>query len=127
MKNILLDTNFLLIPAQFNVHIFSEIDRIILEKHELFVLDKTIDELNNIIKADHQKLKNKRAAKLALELLQAKDVNIIKTKEDKYVDDIIVELEGYIVATQDIELKKRLKAKDINIITLRGKQRLILT
>ena len=47
MKKIILDTNFLLIPAQFKVDIFDEIDRIMIEKYQLFVLDKTIDELKN--------------------------------------------------------------------------------
>jgi len=123
MKKIILDTNFLLIPAQFKVDIFDEIDRIILEKYELFVLDKTIDELNKIINDKKQKLRNRKAAKLGLQLLKSKKVKIIKTREDLLVDDLIVKLKGYIVATQDIGLKNRIKGK---IITLRAKKKLIL-
>ncbi|ENO12016.1 hypothetical protein MBGDC06_00279, partial [Thermoplasmatales archaeon SCGC AB-539-C06] len=72
MKKIILDTNFLLIPAQFKVDIFDEIDRIILEKYQLFVLDKTIDELKKIIADKKQKMRNRRAAKLGLQLLKSK-------------------------------------------------------
>ena len=124
MKKILLDTNFLLIPFQFNVDIFTEIDRIILNNYKIYVLDKTLEELESIIKDKNQKLKNKNAAKLGLQLVKAKKLNIIKTDSKETVDDIIVNIhEDYIVATQDIELKRRLNAKTI---TLRQKQHLIL-
>ena len=125
VRKIILDTNFLLIPYQFKVDIFSEIDRIILEKYQLYILDKTLDELEKIVKDKEQKGKNKLAAKLALLLVKAKDVKIIKTKKDKLVDDLIVELadKDTIVCTQDTELKKRLPCK---IITLRQKKKLIL-
>ena len=123
MKKIILDTNFLLIPSQFNVDIFAEIDRIVLEKYELYIVDKTIDELEEIINKKDQKQKDKMAAKLALQLIKAKNLKVIKTQEDLIVDDIIVKLKGYTVATQDIGLKKRLKTQ---IITLRSKKKLII-
>jgi len=126
MKKILLDTNFLLIPFQFNVDIFSEIDRIMLEHYALFVLDKTVDELKKIIAGREQKQINKRAAKLALQLIKAKDVKILQTDLDLPVDDIIAGLKGYIVSTQDMDLKRRLKANDVKVITLRAKKKLIL-
>ena len=123
MKKILLDTNFLLIPAKFKVDIFSEIDRLCNFGYKLFIVDKTIGELNNIV--DKQKGKEKAAAKLALLLIKNKKVEIIKTEEGK-VDDIILGLNGYIVATQDKELKRRLKKKDLETITLRQKRYLII-
>jgi len=125
-RKILLDTNFLLIPSQFNIDIFEEIDRIMLESYQLYVLDKTIEELKKIIQDKKQKQKNRRAAKLALQLLKAKKIKILKTKEDLPVDDLIIKLKDYIIATQDIGLKRQLKAKKIKIITLRAKKTLIL-
>lgn len=126
MKRIILDTNFLLIPAQFKVDIFTEIDRIMLEKYELFVLDKTFQELEKIMNDKNQSLKNRNAAKLAVQIIQAKKINQINTEEG-HVDDLIVELAGSdtIIATQDIRLKDRLKNKS-KIITLREKKKLIL-
>lgn len=113
----LLDTNFLLIPAQFKVDIYSE-----LANNQLFILDKTIDELKKIQK--QQSLKHKKAAKLTLDLIKAKKVKIIKTKKGK-VDDLIVEIakkNKYAVATQDKALKQRLKRQNIKVITLRQKK-----
>ena len=75
MYKVLLDTNFLLIPANFRVDIFSEIDRICDFKYQIVVLDKTIDELNKII--EKQKGKHKQAAGLGLKLLKTKHIKIL--------------------------------------------------
>ena len=124
MKKIILDTNFLLIPAQFHVDIFSEIQRIVDFPYQLCVLDKTLDELKKIIA--QQPGQHKAAAKLALALLENKKVKILKTISPLYVDDLLVEYShaGSIIATQDILLKKRLKKP---YIFLRQKKKLILT
>ena len=92
--------------------------------YELFILDKTIMELNKII--EEQKGKDKVAAKLALQLIEGK-VNLIKT-DAGLVDDLIVELadENTFVCTQDMVLKQRLKAKKIAIICMRQQQYLCL-
>ena len=127
MKKILLDTNFLLIPIQFKLDIFSEIDRICNFNYKLHILDKTIDELNNII--EKQKGKNKGSAKFALKLVKLKKINIIKTKEKLTADELIIKKANkkeFIVATQDKFLKKQLKLKNIPLIILRQKKTLIL-
>lgn len=120
MEQIIIDTNFLLIPAQFNVDIFDEIDKIC-TNYKLYIVDKTIDELKKIIDTA-KKASDKRAAKLALDLIKAKDINIIYTAKDKSVDDLIIDLVNkgdYTLATQDKLLKERLKTK---IIVLRQKK-----
>lgn len=124
-RKILLDTNFLLLPAQHKVDIFSELKRICNFNYELFMLDKSIDELANIILEG--KIKDRIAAKVAKALIKSKKINIIKTKEGN-VDDLILEYaikEDFIVATLDSELKKRLKAEKIQLITLRKAKYLI--
>lgn len=125
-KKILLDTNFLLIPAQFGVDIFSEIERICHFPYKLCVLDKTVNELEKIEQT--QKGKHRERAKLALSLIKNKKINIIPSEKGNYVDDIIVGLinSNYIVATQDKELKKRVEAKKVPIISLRQKKYLIM-
>ena len=88
---ILLDTNFLLIPAEFRVDIFSELERLMDRKYKLYILDKTIAELKNIKRL--QKGKNSQAAKTALQLIDNKKLNIINTNSmEGSVDDIISEL-----------------------------------
>lgn len=118
---VILDTNFLLIPYQFKVDIFSEIDRIVLPKHKIYVLDKTLDELKKIMK--EQKGKHKFAAKLGLLLASSKKVEIIKTEDDS-VDNILVKKANKqtLIATQDMILKRRIKRKGAKIITLRAKK-----
>ena len=126
MKKILLDTNFLLIPYQFKVDIFTQIDRIATFKYGLFVLDKNIEELKNIVET--QKGKDRDAAKIALKLIAIKNIGVIKTKSNKKTDDIILELsskENFIVATQDKELKSMLKQKNVPMIILRQKKRVV--
>ena len=127
MKKILLDTNFLLIPAQFRVDIFSEIERICNFNYKLHILDRTTEELDNII--EKQRGKSKDAAKLALKLIKSKKINIIKTKEKSATDTLIIKTAGkkeFIVATQDKFLKKQLKSENIALIVLRQKKRLLL-
>jgi rRNA-processing protein FCF1 len=123
LKKIILDTNFLLIPAQFRVDIFSEIERIADFNYDLCVLDKTIDELKKIM--DEQEGKNKAAAKLALDLVKIKKLKILKTEEG-YVDDLLQEQKEAIIATADQELIRKLKDKGIKIIRLRQKKYLKL-
>jgi len=124
MKKIILDTNFLLIPYQFKVDIFSEIERICDFKYELRIIDKTVDELNKIIK--EQKGKHKEAARFALVLIEKRKIKKINTKEIIDVDSLLLTQKGAIVATQDAELKRRLKKSNIKVITLRQKKYLTL-
>ena len=127
MKKIILDTNFLLIPAQFKLDIFSEISNICNFKYKLYILDKTMNELSNII--EKQKGKSREAAKLAIKLIKLKKISIMKTKEKLFVDDLILKKankQEFIVATQDRILKKQLKIKGIPLVVLRQKKRLIL-
>lgn len=107
MKRIILDTNFLLAINQFKIDVFSELERICDFPYSVCILDKTIDELNKII--IEQKGKDKEAAKLALEIIKGK-VEVLETKKG-YVDDILVGLAGKdtLIATQDQELKRRVK------------------
>ena len=127
MKKILLDTNFLLIPYQFKVDIFTQIDRISMFQYKLYILDRTLEELTNIVK--RQKGRNKDAAKIALKLVVIKNVNVIKTNSNKNTDDVILDIaskEGYIVATQDKDLKRELINHNVSVIVLRQKKILVM-
>ena len=127
MKKIYLDTNFPILPFTMKVDIFSEIARIMHEPYELILLEEVEDELNKIIK--EQKGKHRDNAKAALRLLEAKSIKKEKGLNTQYnskafVDDIIFNLadKSTIVATQDKDLKARLKIKGIKVIYLRKKK-----
>jgi hypothetical protein len=112
-----------MICFQFRVDIFTELDRVCNFDFKLFVLDKTIEELEKIV--GEQKGKNKEAAKIALKLIAIKKINIIKTKSNRKTDDVIRDIaakDNYIVATQDKDLKRRLINQGASVIVLRQKK-----
>jgi uncharacterized protein len=123
VKKIILDTNFLLIPGYFAVDIISEIERITLFSYKLYVIDKTLEELESLRKK--LKGKEKVAVNLASAVIKQNNIKIIETKENTgHVDEILIRIsdKDTIVATQDSELRKRLKKKDIQVIVLRQKK-----
>ena len=125
MEKIILDTNFLMIPWQFKVDIFSEIDRICHFNYKIFIFEKSIDELNSIIQKSSGR--DKRAAQFALKLIKLKNISLIKS-DKKHVDNLIMEnlSNDAVVATQDILLKKELLKKGFSVIILRQKKYLQL-
>ena len=127
MKRIILDTSFLLVPYQFKVDIIRGIEEIADIPYGLFILDRTIDEIESIIRS--QKGADRDAARFALEIIRKERISVIPTenKTNKNVDDLLVEQADWntdIVATQDKELKKRLREKKVRIIGLRQKNHL---
>ena len=127
MKKILLDTNFLMIPLQFRVDIFSELDRICNFNYKLYIFEESINELRNIIGNSNSSGKDKKAAQITLKLIKFKNVNLIRSKK-KDVDSLILEnSEKYdIIATQDKNLKRKLVEKGVSLIVLRNKKYLML-
>tara|TARA_Y100000310_G_scaffold233475_1_gene236330 strand:+ start:7558 stop:7944 length:387 start_codon:yes stop_codon:yes gene_type:complete len=124
MKKIVLDTNFLLSVYDLKIDIFEEIFNCMDCKYELFVINQTINELEKLINKTGFS-KKQRAAKFALNLLKskikAKKIVVLKVPGDN-VDDILAGLEGYIIATNDKELKKRCK----KVITIKQKKYMVI-
>jgi len=106
MKTIILDTDFLINIAKNNIDVFDELKRICNFQYEIKIIDKTLDEL-----------KGKPKEKLIIALLESKNVKVIKTKKDKIVDELIIGLKqkDLIIATQDKDLKNRVKSPIITI------------
>ena len=114
---IILDTDFILTSLKYKVDIISELNRILDEKYAINIIDKTLDEL-----------KGKKLEKLALTFLKTNNINLIKTNKLKTVDNHILDIinKNTAVATQDKDLKRELKNKDIRIITIRQKKYLTI-
>ena len=123
MNTIILDTNILMAIPQFKIDIFTELQRICDFTYQITVLDRTINELESI--KTTQKGKDKLAASIALQLIKHNNLNITKTTDKKPVDDLLTDLshQGFIIVTQDMALKKKLKKP---YITLRKKEYLII-
>lgn len=147
VAKVFLDTNFLLIPYQCHVDIFSEIERVLDVPYGLIVLQHCVDELEKMLQSGVQS--ERLGAKLALELVKArleppkgikclfsglkepekqKNLKIAGGSCAKHTDDAILEAASSedFVATLDKELKKRLKRKNIKIITLKQRKYLIV-
>ncbi|MBI4159459.1 hypothetical protein HY500_04370 [Candidatus Woesearchaeota archaeon] len=116
MYTIVLDTNFLITALKFKIDLFEEIEKICIFDYKLSVLDRTLDEL-----------RGKPDEKLIKALIHKKEVDIIKTNTKNYVDDILAGVDkNFIIATQDIGLKRRLQLKKIPVIFIRQKKYLEL-
>jgi len=110
---IYLDSDFLINCVKYKIDFFSKLKEEF-PKQELVVFEKTFDELKNVGNSD---------AKIAIALVKAKDVKILKSDESKIVDNLILDRvkKGDIVATLDKELKAKLKEKGVKIISVRQK------
>jgi len=126
-KKVILDTNFLLIPGQFKVDIFTQIEKLMEYPFVLCTVDKTTTELNKLAAAGKQK--DKFASKLALVMIRQKNLKTLQSfGSKKSVDDIIVKKSdsNTYIATQDKALRKRVRAKGAKIIGLRQKKYLVI-
>ena len=122
MKKIILDTNFLLAGFQFKLDVIEKMRQALSFGYELFVLDKAKEEIGWIQKK--QKSKHREAAKWALKIIEKNKLTELPTRENVLVDDLLVEYakKGYIVATQDMELKRTLRKEHCTILTIRQKK-----
>lgn len=119
---VIIDTNGLMIPVQFKVDIFTELQR--LGYNEFMVPQAVVNELDKL--ARKSRGADKTAAKVAISL--ARRCEIID--ETGVADDVIVKLAsglGIAVLTNDIELRGRLRRKGVTVIQLRQRNRLEIT
>jgi len=105
------------------IDIFEEIFKACDFRYKLYVLEGTIKELESFINGSL--LSKKQSAKFAKKLLISKKIKILDCGEG-LVDDQLVALEGYIIATVDAELKKRLKEKGVSVLTIRQKRYVVI-
>lgn len=124
MKTIILDTNLIVDCAKTKVDIWRELDRILPHNFIVGILDRTMEEIDVVI---NKRGKEGDAAKLAKTILLTKQVTIYPT-ESGHTDNLLLKKadENHIIATNDGELKKKLKAKKQPVIILRAKKKLEL-
>ena len=118
-KEVVIDTNFFMVPFQFNVDIITELEKI-LPSYKLTTPSFVINELKGLKKNNKGKIRLN--ANLALKLANSSKVEIkdISLLENETVDDALLRV-SEVLATNDMELKKRAKAKGITIVYLRQK------
>ena len=106
---VILDSNFLMIPFQFNLDVFQEIEYLLQKKVDFIVPSAVKSELTGISARGGE---GAAEASLALQLASRCRVVEVTLDENETVDDAIIKSSqklGAVVATTDIELKKRLR------------------
>ncbi|MBR4447110.1 PIN domain-containing protein [Methanobrevibacter sp.] len=119
-KEVVIDTNFFMVPFQFNVDIITELENL-LPSYKLTTPSFVINELKGLKR--NSKGKVRLNANLALKLANSSKVEIkdISLLENETVDDALLRV-SEVLATNDIELKNRAKNKGITIVYLRQKK-----
>jgi len=122
---VILDSNFLFVPSQFKLDIFEELEKLLNRRFEPVILSSTRRELQGLAGSDSPKVA--RQAKLALRLAgRCRVVPVEKGLKETY-DDVIVRVSAdwkFPVATNDGNLKRRLRAIGVPVIFLRQRRRL---
>ncbi len=118
---IVLDANFLMVPAQFKLDIFEEIRRIMNEPYDLITMSPVAGELQKIASG---KSKDAGTARVALELIKIHNVKVIDASGR--ADAAIMKIcdRNTVVCTQDKRLQNALKKKGVRILAMRKKSHL---
>jgi len=121
MVRLLFDTNFLLVPFQFKVDLFGELDRLLDVEYEIEIPEGVLMELGRIEK--NAKGRDKRNAASALSLAERFKI-VSGERYMNCVDDALLELakRDAIICTNDRELRVRAREKGIPVIYLRQKK-----
>ena len=119
-KEVVIDTNFFMVPFQFNVDIIDELEKA-LPSYKLTTPIFVINELKGLKRNNKGKIRLN--ADLALKLANSSNIEIkdISLENNETVDDALLRV-SELLATNDIELKKRARKKGITVAYLRQKK-----
>jgi rRNA-processing protein FCF1 len=126
---VILDTNFLAVPAQFGVDIFSETERVLERRVEFVLLESTVKEIE--LKGGLSAGKTETYVfRIAKDLIQrCKVVKVPESLTAMPVDDQLLEYAVLVkgaLATNDRELRMKARERGIPVLLLRGKKRVAL-
>lgn len=110
-RGVILDANALFIPFQFGVNLTEGLKELLGEGIEIIVPSSVVEELERLPGEDWRR-------RAALKLARGFRVVKAEGKGDRAIIELARRL-GLPVVTQDKELKKRLKAEGLKVITLR--------
>lgn len=122
---IIIDTNFLFVPAKFRLDIFEEMTKLLGQRVEAIILSPTFQELGKLAKSKSPK--TRKNAMLGLEVAKKCKIAEVERKSGESNDDLIVRIATEwkcSVATNDGELRRKLRKAGIAVVFLRQKSRL---
>ena len=117
---VVLDTNFILIPIRFGIDITAELGRVVEASFVLAVTPAVLEELKRLEgKVKAAEVKDVRFALNMASGLKVTD-DVLSKGED--VDDQLLRLaveRGYIIATTDAGLRRRLRERGLPVVYMR--------
>jgi rRNA-processing protein FCF1 len=122
---VILDSNFLLVPSQFRLDIFEELKNLLNQNCEPVLLSPTREELERLSRKSSPRIR--QHASIALTLAERCQLVNVEQESDEEHDDVIVRIAKEwkcLVATNDRELRNRLRNINIPVIYLRRKSQL---
>ncbi len=126
MVKIILDLNFVFVPFQFKVDVFSELNRLF-GKVEPIILSTTMEELQQL--ATKMSPKMRKQAVAALKLIEKCGSATVEKKTNESYDDVILRVAkewNIPVATNDARLRKKLREAGVTVVFLRKKSYLTM-
>jgi len=124
---VIFDSNFFFVPLHVKIDIFSEMMTLLNQKYEPIILSTTLQELQRIAEKGTPKLRKQAA--VALKFAEKCRVFNVKKSRDETNDDVVIRIAAEWrspVATNDRELRRRLREQNLPVIFLRGENRLEL-
>ncbi len=120
---VMLDANFLVDAARFGIGL-KGISELVDSNCSLVTIERVVEELRKLAKEGN------RWAKVAMKMIELENVDVIKTEYEGSTDEIIVSLcksdRAFIAATNDRELRNRLKGAGVKAIYIRAKKHLAI-
>lgn len=120
---IAVDTNMLFAQEQFKVRIVEEIQGI-LHNAKIFVPMQVLEELEKLEGKSKRLEKQARIARQVLKEEKIGKIKVFAENADKAL--LLLSKKGFIIATNDKALRKKIKESNGKCITLRKKKYLIL-
>jgi rRNA-processing protein FCF1 len=118
---VIVDTNFLLLPFQFRLDVLEELEYLVERSHHFVLSSRTFAELKNIAA---KKGKGGMGGRLALKMVEVHKERFEIIENKMPVDDWIVAYASEnhaVVCTNDAELRRRLRAKKVRVVSFKGK------
>jgi rRNA-processing protein FCF1 len=120
---VILDANFLMDLIRFKIPL-EEVYELVGYEAKLFTLTSVLSELEKIAR---KKGRDAKYAKVSLKLIELKKIEVLNL--NKKTDEALLSLadEKTIIATNDKNLRKKLREKGFKTIYVRAKKRLCLS
>ena len=122
---VILDSNALLVPLQFKIDIFGELERLLNRRFDLILLSAVKHELETLAKKSSPK--TRKEAAYALRFAEKCKLVEVDAGSLEDVDDVLVKTAvewKAVVFTNDEQLRKRLRDISVPVIYVRQKSRL---